>query len=611
MKKMFKKSIVVLLAAAVLLSTTACDSATNPTASSGASPASSAASASGAFKAGTYTAAAKGMGGDVTVEVVVTADEITAIKVVSHKETPGISDLPIEQIPAKIVETQSLAVDTVSGATITSTALLTAVTDCLTQAGADVEALKNKKMEVEKAEDVTREADVIVIGAGGAGLAAAVTANQAGASVIVLEKTPKVGGNTIMAGGALNAVDEGSETALANKDSVELHYKQTFEGGDKQGDPELVRTLVTNAWDGVEWLQGLGMEFKPGTFTVLGGLWPRAHKPVEPVGTGFFKAYNTYIDSHDNIEIMFNTKATDLMTENGKVIGVVAVGETGNKVTLTAKKGVVLATGGFAANVEMRQEYNKVWATLDSSIKSTNPPSSTGDGIAMATAVNAQLVQMENIQLLPMGDPDTGSLSGNIEMGVENRIFVNDEGKRFVDEGARRDVMTNALFQQPNAHMWVILDSHDYPTGDEKNNFNESVNELIAAGRAFKGETLEELAGKIGVVPENLVAAVTEFNTHVDSKTADSFGRTLYADKIDKGPFYAGARVPTVHHTMGGVKINTEAQVIDSNGNIIPGLYAAGEVTGGIHGANRLGGNALTDTVVFGRIAGTNAAAGK
>lgn len=611
MKKMFKKSIGVLLAAAVLLSTTACDTATKPTASSGASPASSAASASGAFKAGTYTAAAKGMGGDVTVEVVVTADEITGVKVVSHKETPGISDLPIEQIPAKIIETQSLAVDTVSGATITSTALLTAVTDCLTQAGADVEALKNKKVEVKKAEDVTAEADVIVIGAGGAGLAAAVTANQAGASVIVLEKTPKVGGNTIMAGGALNAVDEGSETAIANKDSVELHYKQTFEGGDKQGDPELVRTLVTNAWDGVEWLKGLGMEFKPGTFTVLGGLWPRAHKPVEPVGTGFFKAYNTYIDSHDNIEIMFNTKATNLITENGKVTGVVAVGETGNKVTLTAKKGVVLATGGFAANVEMRQKYNKTWATLDASIKSTNPPSSTGDGIAMATAVNAQLVQMENIQLLPMGDPNTGSLSGNIEMGVENRIFVNDEGKRFVDEGARRDVMTNALFQQPNAHMWVILDSHDYPTGDEKNNFNESINELIAAGRAFKGETLEELAGKIGVVPENLVAAVTEFNTHVDSKTADSFGRTLYADKIDKGPFYAGARVPTVHHTMGGVKINTEAQVIDSNGNIIPGLYAAGEVTGGIHGANRLGGNALTDTVVFGRIAGTNAAAGK
>lgn len=612
MKKMFKKSIGVLLATAVLLSTAACGTATPAATSSGASPASSAPTeVSGAFKAGTYTAAAKGMGGDVAVEVVVSADEITDIKVTSHKETPGISDLPIEQIPAKIVETQSLAIDVVSGATITSDALLVAITDCLTQAGADVEALKNKKVEIEKAEDVTREADVVVIGAGGAGLAAAVTANQAGASVIVLEKTPKVGGNTIMAGGALNAVDEGSETALANNDSVELHYKQTFEGGDKQGDPEMVRTLVTNAWDGVEWLQSLGMEFKPGTFTVLGGLWPRAHKPVEPVGTGFFKAYNAYIDSNDNIEIMFNTKATDLITENGKVTGVVATGETGNKVTLTAKKGVVIATGGFAANVEMRQKHNTIWATLDASIKSTNPPSSTGDGIAMAEAVNAQLVNMENIQLLPMGDPNSGSLSGNIEMGVENRIFVNDEGNRFVDEGARRDVMTNALFEQPNAHMWVILDSHDYPTGDEKNNFNESVNELIAAGRAFKGETLEELAGEIGVDPENLVAAVTEFNTHVDSKTADSFGRTLYADKIDKGPFYAGARVPTVHHTMGGVQINTEAQVIDVNGNIIPGLYAAGEVTGNIHGANRLGGNALTDILVFGRIAGANAAAGK
>lgn len=218
---------------------------------------------------------------------------------------------------------------------------------------------------------------------------------------------------------------------------------------------------------------------------------------------------------------------------------------------------------------------------------------------------------MENIQLLPMGDPETGSLSGNIEMGVENRIFVNDEGKRFVDEGARRDVMTAALFEQTNNHMWIVLDSHDYPTGDEKNNFNESVNELIAAGRAFKGETLEELAGKIGVDPANLTAAVEDFNKHVDSKEKDSFGRTLYKDKIDKGPFYAAPRIPTVHHTMGGVKINKDAQVIDKNEKVIPGLYAAGEVTGGIHGTNRLGGNALTDILVFGRIAGASAAQAK
>lgn len=603
MKSIFNRALCILLCVAMIFTVTAC---------SGNSTTPQAGDQDGKFKAGTYTASAKGMGGDVAVEVVLTADKIESVKVTSHKETPGIGDLPIEQLPEKIVEIQGLGVDTVAGATITSNAILAAVTDCLKQAGADTDALKAIKGDAaQKAEDVTLDADVVVVGAGGAGLAAAVTAHQAGSSVIVLEKMPKVGGNTILSGGALNAVDEGSETAIANKDSVEKHYTQTIEGGDKQGDPELVRTLVTNAWDGVEWLKGLGMEFKPGVFTVLGGMWPRAHKPVDPVGTGFFNTYMKYIDANDNIKVMLNTKATELVVKDGKVSGVIAEGETGNKVTLNAKKGVVLATGGFAGNVEMRQKYNTKWPKLDDSIKSTNHSGATGDGILLAETVNAELVQMENIQLLPMGDPKTGSLSGNIEQGVENRIFVNDEGDRFVDEGARRDVMTAALFEQPNNHMWIVLDSHDYPTGDEKNNFNESVNELIAEGRAFKGETLEELAAKIGVNPEKLSAAVEDFNKHVDGKEKDSFGRTLYKDKIDKGPFYAAPRVPTVHHTMGGVKINKDAQVLDKNAKVIPGLYAAGEVTGGIHGTNRLGGNALTDILVFGRIAGAAAAQAK
>jgi succinate dehydrogenase/fumarate reductase flavoprotein subunit len=207
-----------------------------------------------------------------------------------------------------------------------------------------------------------------------------------------------------------------------------------------------------------------------------------------------------------------------------------------------------------------------------------------------------------------MGDPQTGSLSGNIEQAVENRIFVNKDGKRFVDEGARRDVMTKALFEQKDAYMWVILDSHNYPTGATKNNFNESIDELVAAKRAFKADTIEDLAKQIGVDPANLVNAVKEFNTHVDGKTKDAFGRTLYQYKIDTPPYYAGARVPTVHHTMGGLEINKNAEVIDTKGAVIPGLYAAGEVTGGIHGTNRLGGNALADINVFGRIAGTNAA---
>ncbi|MDF2532086.1 MAG: ifcA, partial [Clostridia bacterium] len=225
--------------------------------------------------------------------------------------------------------------------------------------------------------------------------------------------------------------------------------------------------------------------------------------------------------------------------------------------------------------------------------------------------IGANLIGMEQIQLLPMGDPQTGSLSGNIEQGVENRIFVNKDGNRFVDEGARRDVMTKALFEQKDATMWIVLDKHSYPTGSTKNNFNETIDQLVAEGRAYKADTLEDLAKQIGVTPENLVKSVSEFNKVVEQGGKDAFGRTLFKDKIDTAPFYAGARVPTVHHTMGGIEINTSAQVLDGNGKLIPGLYAAGETTGGIHGSNRLGGNALPDAAIFGRIAGESAAAGK
>lgn len=556
------------------------------------------------------------IGGTESIKLKVTLgenDEITAVEILSNNETPGIADAALEQIPEAIVAQQSIAVDAVAGATMTSEAIVAAVEAALVSAGVDVEPYREKKeVAVEQAEDVTLEADVVIIGAGGAGLAAAVTAHEKGASVIVIEKMPKVGGNTILAGGALNAVDDRSETAIANNDSVEWHYTQTLEGGDNQGDPLLVHTLVRNAWDGVEWLMGMGMEFQEGTFTVAGGLWPRAHKPVEPVGTGFFTTYMNYINSNENIDVMLNTTATEITVgEDGRINGVIATGETGNTVTLNAANGVIVATGGFSRNVEMRQEYNTQWADLGEAIQSTNHTGATGDGIVMAEALGANVVQMSNIQLLPLGDPETGSLSGNIEQDVEKRIFINKEGDRFVDEGERRDVMTEALFEQTDNFMWIVVDSHSYPSGDVKNNFNETIDELVEAGRAVKGDTLEELAEKMGVPAENLIAAVEDFNAHVENKEPDAFGRTLYSEKIDQAPYYAGGRVPTVHHTMGGIQINVDAQVINVDGEIIPGLYAAGEVTGGIHGANRLGGNALTDTVVFGRIAGASAAEAK
>ena len=577
-----------------------------------------------AAEAGVFTGVGDSkIGGAGSIEVAVTVDEngvVTNVEVTKNGDTAGISDPAVQTIPGRIVEMQSANVEAVSGATYTSEAIMAATLDAVTKAGLDAAAWSEKKViEVEKGADVVLEADVVIVGAGGAGLAAAVQANQNGSTVIVLEKMGKVGGNTILAGGAMNAVNDRSEQAIAYNDSVEWHFTQTMNGGDNQGDPVLVHTLVSNAYAGVEWLMDLGMEFQDetaGLFTVTGGLWPRAHKPVMPLGQGFFATYMNYIDSHEGVDVMLNTCANELMVdESGRVCGVVATGETGNTVTVKARNGVIMATGGFAASVELRSAFNTQWADLGATIKSTNHAGATGDGIKMMQKLGADFVQMGNIQLLPLGDPVTGSLAGNIEHDVETRIFVNKEGNRFVNEGGRRDDMTNGLFAQTDAYMWIVMDSDTYPTGDELNNFGETINQLVEAGRAFKGETLEELAEKIGVPAENLVAAVTEFNRHAEggdlAGTPDEFGRTLYSTPIDNGPFYAAARVPTVHHTMGGVRINQYCQVINENGQIIPGLYAAGEVTGGIHGSNRLGGNALTDTVVFGRIAGDSASQAK
>ena len=561
-------------------------------------------------------------GVDAVTCTVTLADDGSIVSVTVDKcnDTPGICDAAVKSIPEQMVAQNSINVDAVAGATLTSQAIMNAVTTALVEGGVDVTALSEKKeVVVEKAADEQLEADVVIIGAGGAGLAAAISAEQNGAkSVIVVEKMPKVGGNTIMAGGALNAVDDRSETAIKQNDSVFWHYTQTLKGGDYQGDPELVMTLVSNAWDGVQWLKSMGMEFnEDAIFTVTGGLWERAHKPVMPCGTGFFDTYTRYIDAHsDVIKVMLNTKAEEITTdENGRVNGIVCTGETGNTVTISATNGVVVATGGFSKNVAMRQTYDTIWGTLDETVKSTNHEGATGDGVKMMQKLGADFIQMGNIQLLPLGDPVTGSLSGNIEHNVETRVFINKEGNRFCDEGGRRDDMTNALFAQTDNTMFIVMDSDTYPTGDELNNFGETANQLVEAGRAYKADTLEELAEQIGVPADALVAAIAEYNRYCEggdkSGEKDEFGRSLFATPIDNGPFYAAARVPTVHHTMGGVRIDSSCRVYNENGEIIPGLYAAGEVTGGIHGANRLGGNALTDTVVFGRIAGQSAVNGK
>ncbi len=561
------------------------------------------------------------IGGVNAVSVTVTLKDdgsLASVVVNECKDTPGICELPCEVLPAQMVKLNSINVDAVAGATLTSDAIKAAVKTALENGNVDTTALMEKKeVVVEKAADETLECDVVVIGAGGAGLAAAISAEQNGAKVIVVEKMPKVGGNTILAGGAVNAVEDRSEFAIKQNDSVYWHYWQTLNGGDWQGDPELVMTLVENAYDGIQWTKELGMEWlgEEAVFTVSGGLWPRAWKPAMVAGTGFFDTYTKYIDKTDKIDLMLNTKADQILVDdNGAACGIVCTGETGNTITINAK-GVVVATGGFSKNVELRMAYDAIWGMLDKKVLSTNHEGATGDGVKMLQQLQADFVQMGNIQLLPLGDPVTGSLSGNIEHGVDSRIFVNKSGLRYGDEGGRRDDMTRDLFAQEDAFMWIVMDSDTYPTGNEVNNFGETANQLVEAGRAVKADTLEELAALMNVDAENLKATIAEYNQYCTGGAlegqADQFGRTLFGAPIDTAPFYAGARVPTVHHTMGGVRIDTLCRVYNENGEIIENLYAAGEVTGGIHGTNRLGGNALTDTVVFGRIAGESAALSK
>lgn len=284
----------------------------------------------------------------------------------------------------------------------------------------------------------------------------------------------------------------------------------------------------------------------------------------------------------------------------------------GTPYILKADKGVVIATGGFSANVEMREKYNTVWEYLGETIPTTNSPAITGDGIVMAEAAGANLVGMGYIQLAPIGDPITGTPS--MMIGASTNLMVNKEGVRFVNETERRDVIAGAELEQTDGQMWLISDSRNVGLREDgTNNYGVSVQSAMDAGICFMADTLGELAEKIGVDPEVLAATVEEFNQCVKNGADPAFGRAVYEDNSDilEGPFYASLNSPAVHHTMGGIEIDVDTHVIGTDGQIIPGLYAAGEVTGGIHGGNRLGANAIADALTFGRIAGKTSASSK
>jgi fumarate reductase flavoprotein subunit len=601
------------------------------------------------YVAGTYDLEAAGHNGPMKLSVTFSDDKIESIKILEHVETAGLADPAMERIPAEIVKHQSLAVDTVAGATITSIMLINGVASCVDLASGDVASLRAKKVESTPGSKIVKTVDVVIIGGGGAGMAAAVSAVENGASVILIEKNAALGGNTLVAGGAWNAANteisstipaaagldeklryflnlnpsevpedyrptlsvlkEQISTYLAGDismmfDSVELHIIQTYFAGKREGldgsiiepDFEFIQILCSHSLEAQKWLtETVGTQFRNTLSEPIGALWRRSNGVPNKLEEYFNKLAN-YVRENGS-EIMLETTGKDLIVENGRVVGVNAVMRDGTPVELKAEKGVIIATGGFGANTPMVIEYNNYWPTLDPNILTTNVQGAKGEGIIMGQNAGADLVGMGYAQLMPIGWANTGFLAFG---GGSNVMYITTEGKRFVNEYAERDVISIAAFDNGTLFYELkTLGSDNIPPP------GSSETDVI-----FIAETLEEMAQKIGCDPEILKSEVERYNTFVEAGHDDDFGKTSFTFKVES-PYVARAMKPSIHHTMGGLKIDTDCHVISTTGIIIPGLYAAGEVTGGIHAGNRVGGNAIADIYVFGRIAGANAAKGE
>ncbi|EHD20940.1 MULTISPECIES: flavocytochrome c [Brenneria] len=432
--------------------------------------------------------------------------------------------------------------------------------------------------------------DLVIIGAGGAGMSAAIEAHNQGAKVILLEKMPFAGGNTARAEAGLNAAGTDLQKARGIEDSPEAFYEDTMKGGRNINNPEVVKTLTEHARDSVIFLKENGADLADLTRTG-GSRVDRTHRPAggEPAGSFIAVALIKKVKALD-IDLRTSTSATDIVkNDKGEVSGVKAKGKDGKEFTIDAKK-VLITSGGFGANFDMIKQYDPKLVGF----KTTNAPGSQGDGIKMATKLNAKLVDMEYIQIHPSTVPGKGILITEAVRG-DGAILVNESGKRFINELLTRDVVSQSILKQPGAHAYLIFN-------DALVKQNQATQSYFKQKLVAEGNTAEELAKAINVDGKQLSQTVSTYSGYVkDGKDAE-FGRDSLKLSLDSGKYYAIEVTPGIHHTMGGIAINNRAQVLDVNGKVIPNLFAAGEAAGGVHGANRLGGNSLADIVTYGRI---------
>ena len=606
----------------------------------GAKPAST---SSDAGVSGDFTGTAKGFGGDVSVTLTLTDGAITGCTAEGKDETQGVGSEAIAKMPGEIAESGSIAVDGVSGATVTSTAIKEAAAAALTAAGLNPDDYKTAVENNATAEDSTVDADVVVVGAGGAGMTAAITAAAEGKNVVILESQSMVGGNSVRATGGMNAgktvyqdenefgesagvektlktaaekyADNETITALAKTvseqwaayqanptgyfDSVELMELDTMIGGKGINDPALVETLCANSADAIDWLDEHGITLH-NVSSFGGASVKRIHRPVNAEGkTVSVGSYMIPLLQENcekaGVKMMLDTTATEILTDaNGAAVGVKATGASGETVTVNAKA-VVLASGGFGANLDMVVKYKPELKGF----MTTNAPGIQGQGIEMAQAIGAATVDMDQIQIHPTVEANTAALITEGLRG-DGAILINEEGQRFIDEVGTRDVVSAAEIAQTGSYSWLVVDQAMVDA-------SSVIQGYIKKGYTVTGATYEELGKAMGVDAAAFAETMEKWNGYVEAKNDPDFGRTSFANPLNTAPYYAVKVTAGVHHTMGGLKINANTEVLNEKGEVIPGLFAAGEVTGGVHGANRLGGNAVADFTVFGRIAGAAA----
>ena len=452
------------------------------------------------------------------------------------------------------------------------------------------------------------EADIVIIGSGGAGVASAISAYESGIrKILILEKAPFSGGASAISGGAMSASHSklNLQKKADIKDSEKLHYEDTLKAGEYKGHPELVKKLCYEAPHTINWMIDLGFEFCSELMHLGGHSVPRAYNFVG-AGVGMMRTANNLLKKKD-IPILLEHSVVDLLrdwSKNGRVKGVKA-NHRGKKLNIKAKKAVIMAAGGFSANIAMRMKYDP---TLSKKVGNTGTKYLTGDGIVMGKSIMADTVCMDYIQTLPRTSTN-GKLT-KVAMETfwkigQGAIDVNKNGKRFVNSLSKRAVESSFILKQEKPIFVIYDEKIKSKVGALSDN---EYRRAIKRGRIIKGNTVEDLAKKAGINASALVHTIDEYNGYVNAGIDSAFGRPALKVKIEKSPFYAIPSWTAAHYTMGGLLINTRTEVVDIWDNIIRGFYAAGEVTGGIHGTCRLGSNALTEIWNFGRTAGEMAA---